>query len=197
MIFKPAATLALALFAALPVSAGVRIVDFETPASFESIANHYAAIGVTFGADVLALQNDDLGPYFSNAPSPLGVMTVVGSDATMNVEGGFLMLSFAYSSLEAIADAVQVWSGLNGTGTMLGSLSLAANATAGGCTDSPLCNFDTVGLGRFSEYAYSVTFGGAAFVAVFDDVTLVPAPATALLAGLGLALAGVASARRR
>ena len=92
---------------------------------------------------------------------------------------------------------MQVWSGFNGTGTLLGSLSLAANATAGGCTDSPLCNFNTLSLGRFSEQAYSVSFGGAAFVAVFDDVTVVPAPATALLAGLGLALAGAASVRRR
>lgn len=206
MTLKPVAAALAALTFALPASAGVLTLDFETPTSFASIDTHYAGgtdgagvaganLGISFGGDVLALQaTDGVTTYFSNAPSGTGAMTVVGSAAVMNVAAGFVALSFAYSSLDAVVDAVQVWSGLDGTGTLLGSFDLMANATDG-CSDSPLCNFDTLQLGGFADLARSVSFGNAALVAVFDDVTVVPVPATALLAALGLA--GVAATRRR
>jgi PEP-CTERM motif len=196
--------LAVSLLATAPAFASVVQIDFETPTSFASIASFYAGgsdgagasgpnLGVRFSDEALALQNDATGTYFSNAPSPLGVMTPVGASAVMDVAQGFVGLSFFYSSLEAAADAVEIWSGLGGTGTLLATLSLANNAQAG-CSDSALCHFDLLSAG-LSQRAYSVTFGGAN-VAVFDNVSLtVPEPATALLVALGLV--GAAASRRR
>ncbi len=206
MKLAAATALALPLFAAAPAFATVITLDFETVGSFASIDTYYAggtdsdgnvgpALGVTFGLDVLGLQNDAAGPYFSNAPSPLGVMTVVGAASTMNVEGGFRSMSFFYSSADAVADAVEIWSGPDGTGALLASLSLSANAQASGCSDSPFCNFDRLSA-ALGTRAYSVTFANASNVAAFDDVALdLPEPTTALLVALGLA--GAALGRRR
>lgn len=207
MIIKCVATLALSAFAALPVSASTVTINFETPTSFASIEAHYAGgtdaagvagpnLGVSFGGDVIGLQSTDgFSTFFSNAPSGSGAMTVVGSAAAMNVADGFLGISLAYASLDAVVAGVQVWSGLDGTGDLLGSFDLLGNAVSG-CNDSAMCNFDTLSRASFAQRAFSVTFANSAFVAVFDDVGLVvPAPATALLALLGLA--AVTTTRRR
>ena len=205
-----AAALAVPLLAAMPAFAVVINVDFETPTSFASIDRHYAGgtdsnglagadLGVAFGLDALALRNDAAGTYFSNAPSPLGVMTAVGGDAAMNVAVGFTTLSVQYSSFASIFNGLQLWSGLNGSGALLASLSLSANAQAGGCSDSPLCNFNGLSAGNFGV-ARSVTFGNAANNAVFDNisVTAVPEPGSALLMALGVAaFIGVRLGRRR
>jgi PEP-CTERM motif len=196
------------LLAAAPVLGSAAMLDFEEPSSFESILSFYAGgadgagvmgpdLGVVFGGDALALRNDALGPYFSNAPTPVGVMTPVGAEATMDVAIGFVSaLGFAYSSSDAVTAAVQVWSGLGGTGNLLASFDLMANAQAGGCSDSAYCNFDSVSL-AFAGVARSVTFGAAAGYAAFDNlsITAVPEPTSALLMALGCA--GLLAARRR
>jgi hypothetical protein len=172
------------------------VLDFETPASFESIANFYESLGAVFTLDALALRNDELGPYFSNAPSPVGVMFAAGTDATMNVEAGFTdQISFSYSASQLVLSAVNVYSGLNGTGTLLASFNLEANAQMG-CSDSPYCRFDRLSS-SFGGVAQSVTFGASFGAAAFDNiaVTVVPEPASALLMALGVA--GLLAARRR
>ncbi len=172
------------------------LIDFEEPTSFESIGSFYDSMGVVFTDDALALQNDELGPYFSNAPSPIGVMFAAGPDATMNVEMGFTdSISFSYSSSELVISAVNVYSGLDGTGKLLASFNLVANAQHG-CSDSPYCRFDSLSS-TFGGIARSVTFGTAANLAAFDDVAIsvVPEPATAVLMLLGVA--GLLAARQR
>lgn len=199
---------ALALFAATPALADSLLLDFETVSSFASISQYYnggadgagnvgPALGISFGGDALGLVNDDLGPYFSHAPSAIGVMAPVGSQATMNVAAGFSgSFSFFYTSSAAVSNAVQLWSGIDGTGTLLASFDLAANAQAGGCSDSPYCHFDQL-AGAFAGTAHSVSFGNAAGAAAFDNVALtaVPEPTSALLMALGVT--GLLLVRRR
>jgi hypothetical protein len=207
--FAPAALLGGLLLSGTTFAAPL-VVDFETPTSFASIAEHYNGgvdsadvagmnLGVSFGLDALALRNDELGPYFGNAPSPVGVLAAVFDDAAMNVAVGFSgLVSFSYASNDA--GEIGVWSGLNGTGTRLGGLSLMANA-AGCDAAAPLCTFASTSFDLGANVARSITFGDAAGItAVFDDVTItaVPEPETYALMGLGLvAVAGIAGRARR
>ena len=189
-------SLAAAALFATPAFAGVITLDFEAAPSFAPIGSTYASSGITFGPDAQGLVNDPLGPYFSNAPSPVGVMFLSGlvvPDAAMNVAGGFYGLSFFYSSALAVVDAVQVWSGLNGTGDLISTFSLSDNATLG-CTDTAYCRWDFLGA-SFSRAAYSVTFGAGTQLAAFDNISVVPEPSSAMLAGL--ALSALLLGRRR
>lgn len=200
-----AAVVLALLVTATPAIAGVTL-DFEGPTSFASIAEYYnggtdsegvpgPGLGVSFGLDALGLKNDEFFTYFSNAPSPLGVMAPVGPDATMNVAGGFTSLSFFYSASDDVIGGVQVWSGLGGQGTLLLSFDLAKNAEAGG--DHPFDHFDRLVSGLLAGTAHSVTFTNAVGFAGFDDITItaVPEPLSAWLAAVGLA--GLLRLRRR
>lgn len=196
---KPLAAALFAAFAIGPVHAAGTLINFETVTSFASIAEFYNGgtdsegnsgpnLGVSFGGDALGLVNDEFSTFFTNAPSPVGVMAPVGAEATMNVVAGFVnTVSFAYSSSAFTLQAVNVWSGLNGTGTLLASFNLTSNAQAGGCSDSAYCHFDTLSS-TFAGVAHSISFGNAAGVAAFDDIsiTAVPEPTSALLLALGL-----------
>ena len=177
---KHTIALAAGLLAVSLAQAGLLLVDFETPSGFASIQEHYNG-----GTDSNGAGGANLGVSF----------TAADADSTMNVAGGFgTGLFFSYSSSQAVLQAVSVWSGLNGTGALLASFDLAANAQAGGCTDTAFCNFDRM-TQYFSGTAQSVTFGAAGTTAAFDNIGAVPEPRSALL--VALALGGVFLARRR
>jgi len=202
--FKIIAALAAGVLCAAPAFSASVTLDFEGASSFQSIDAFYnggvdgggasgANHGVLFGGDALALSNDELGPYFSNAPTPGSILTAVGLDAAMNVASGFSgTASFFYSS--TAATTVGIFSGLNGTGDLLGTFTLLANS-GNGCV-GPLCHWDQASV-DFTGLARSIQFGSAANVAGFDNVSVAPVPLPAAIWLLGSSLLGLAGIRRR
>jgi hypothetical protein len=140
----------------------------------------------------------------SNSSSPPGVIGFLDSDnAYMNVAAGFdTGFSFYYAAAN-VGGTIEVWSGLNGTGTMLASLSLpVTGADCDGIT-SFSC-WDPIGV-TFAGTAMSVNFAGTANQIVFDNVTIgsgtpingVPEPTALGMFGLGTLLLGLFAGMRR
>jgi hypothetical protein len=145
-------------------------------------------LGVSF-VGVSGLSNDPNFTYYTNAPSLQGVAYAYGT-AYMNVAAGVdNALSFSYSSLANLSGAVRAWTGLNGTGTLLGSFDLGTNDIG--------TTYDTWTKATFSfaGTAQSFDFTGSANAVAFDNISAVPVPAAAWLFGTGLAMFG--AARRR
>ncbi|MEI6099741.1 MAG: PEP-CTERM sorting domain-containing protein [Burkholderiales bacterium] len=184
---------AAALFGAAPAFAATPfLVDFESSwGAGTPVDNTYSAIGVTF-TNLLGISNGDgLGPlvggdYYKNAPSPLGTAFVQLDGATnttsyMNVAGGVAgSLTFYYSSPEAVSGAIKAYSGLDGQGTLLGSINLTA-------TDSAYSVWQQATF-SFTGEALSFDLTPTAGIAAFDNIAAVPEPETFafMLAGLGL-----------
>lgn len=155
-------------------------------------------LGVSF-VNVSGLSNDSTFTYYSGAPSPLGTAyahTFAPEDrAFMNVSAGVdSALSFFYSSPLGVLGAVRAYSGLNGSGTLLGTFNLAANA-------SDAYDAWTSVTFAFNGTARSFDLTGAANVVGLDNISAaaapVPEPSTVMLmlAG-GAAMLRVATRRR-
>ncbi len=193
---------ALALFAATPAFAGTSfLVDFENSWVYgTAVDNTYASLGVTF-TNVLGLSNNDGfgslpdGSYYANAPSPLGTAFaqldgVVNTSAFMNVAGGVdNAISFYYSSPVAVTGAIKAYSGLNGTGTLLGTIDLVANSDS-------YSVWTPVTL-SFGGTAQSFDLTASANVVGLDNIAAVPEPGTYAMLLAGLGLLGFAARRSR
>lgn len=183
-------------------------IDFEGVNSFDSIGDYYNGgtdnvgnsgtnHGVSFTPAVMGLANDSVGTYFLNAPSPMNVMFATDDTAFMNVALGFVnAASFYYSSTTSAPNAIQIFSDLNGTGSVLGSFSLNQN-TAQNCPGATYCNFEKTTV-MFSGLAKSISFGGNNGNVAFDDVTITPVPeaSTYAMLALGLGAMGLFARRR-
>lgn len=187
---------ATALLSAAPAFAAPVTFDFETATLGAPIGNvHAADVDFSFAGDLLGVVNDEFSQFFTGAPSPIGVLNPVGPANALNVVSDAALIdgvTFSYST--TAASTVSVWSGLNGTGTQLGSISLAANSAS--CAEStPYCIFQSATL-AFSGLAKSITFDTPYFGA-FDNVQVnaVPVPAAGWL--LMSALAGFGAWRRK
>jgi hypothetical protein len=179
-------------------------------------------LGISFSANATAQKAGSTTTSdgrFENNPSAQSEVLFFSSSttttSTMNYAAGFSGLSFFYSvsgnnsnlgSTPAFTSAtVDIWSGLNGTGTLLDTLALTPVANPASCLThgDVYCNWSLASTGSLNiGTAESVTFGANSTSAFteFDGLALTPAPvplpaaAWLLLSGLA-SLAGVA--RRR
>jgi hypothetical protein len=131
----------------------------------------------------------------SKAPSVIYVPFTSGPAwyMNLNVGGGVQNLSFYYADDAGTAlpagSSVQLYSGANGTGTLLDTISLTANGS--GCARTqPFCAWTAASSGTLPQSVQSAVFtGGGSEYVEYDDIsfTAVPLPAALplLLSGLG------------
>lgn len=161
--------------------------------------------GITFSSNFYGLRSEFQGGSGAFMPDPTGtpVIFITGTNGSpvtgsMTVANGFSSgLNFLYSA--AFQETVTVWSGANGTGTVLATIALAVND--GNCSTVSFCNW-TVAGGSFSGTAGSVTFSGPANTMGLTDITLgqstsaIPEPSSIYLLGTGIVGCGVQGLRR-
>ncbi len=202
---KLASALAAGLLSAAGASAATINLDFAGVTSTASVNNFYNGgtdsagasgtnYGVSFAGSVLDLTNDATVTYFTGGPSNSAIYVNPNDVAgVMNIASGFSgALTLSYSSLGSTT--VNIWSGLNGTGTEQ-TFTLASNddSCAGGA-----CNWTTTSL-DFLGTAKSVDFGSNSGLSLYTNigVTPVPLPASGLLLLLGGSGLGLFGKRRR
>lgn len=198
--------------AVVPSASAATLLTFEGIGSGDTIANYYNGgtggdLGISF-VNGLALVDGDSGGGGNIANEPSGQTVAFfsyGPAYLINVAAGFTdEFGFYYSAYSA--GSVNVYSGLNGTGDVLGTLSLTAQYNTG-CSGDPsgdFCNFTLASVG-FAGTARSISFMGTQNFVVFDDIMFGPlaagaVPETAswgmMILGFGV-IGGAARYRRR
>ena len=210
------------VLAAASAKAGTVVLTFEGLQNNEPVGSYYNGglggfgsgpgpnYGITFGPDSLALISGCCGGSgsFSGAPSmPTIVYFLSGPGDVMDVPAGFTTgFSFYYSAI-VYPGSVSVYSGLDGTGSLLATLDLPVTPSGGApqCTYGAYCPWFPVGV-SFSGTAESAIFSGSANYIGFDNITLgastaggaTPKPATLTLFGsVLLSLVGLVRRRRK
>ncbi|MGZ8411455.1 MAG: PEP-CTERM sorting domain-containing protein [Gemmatirosa sp.] len=206
--------------------AGAQVLTFEgigaPPAATAPIGNFYNGgvgpnYGIEFSPNALAIcldtfvggpcptSNTSRGGLGDPASQGSGLFFLSGSQAYMNRAAGFTTgFSFFYTAVFQTG-SFSVWNGLNGTGSLLASLTLPLTPNGVGlsnCLGNQFCPLFAAGV-SFDGVARSVTFAGVANQITFDDVTfgsatpgtVVPEPGALLLTATGLI--GTFLARRR
>ena len=177
--------------------------------------------GVTFSANASALCLNTAGVSCSNTSrggigdphSQLGALYIpfgTGSSGDIDVAAGFTTgFSFNYSAQNAAA-AIDVYSGLDGTGTLLASVALPVTPSQSGtnpvCDGAAYCPFFPDGV-AFAGTAELIQFvPGTGNDVVLDDVTFgssipgggtTPLPATLPLFAGGAGLLGLLARRKK
>lgn len=217
---------ALALSA--PASAQVVSLNFEGvnatyPSGFAQVLDFYNGgtssdgttgtnYGISFGSNALAICLNSLEVVCSNTsrgglgdPNSQrgGLFFLEGAETFLNFSAGF-QTGFSFNYVGQFTGSVGVYDGLNGTGNLLGTVSLVPNGTNCPAYSSVgFCPFEAAGI-NFSGVGRSIAFGGVANQIVFDDVTFgsaipggVPEPSVWAMLVLGFGTLGAAMRRRR
>ena len=159
--------------------------------------------GITFSSNTITgcvQPNACANTNSALAPSePNVIFFLSGPGDIMDVAGGFTTgFSFYYSSVN-VPGVVDVYSGLDGSGTLLAQLNLPVTPNDGdpGCLGEPYCPYEEFGV-AFAGTAMSVDFSGTANqiggnITLGSDIAPMPEPAAWTLmlvgfGGLGLAL---------
>jgi hypothetical protein len=197
---------------------GTQINPFYNPSNPANGPQYGPADGVVFSSNAEELRSGVNGHApsggsgkFENNPSGVNGVLYFGFSTTttsyLNDANGFIQLSFDYSLLNnssSYDDTVNLYSGLNGTGILLASLSLTPNGTTVACTTTgdEFCTWSLASTGNVGV-AESIYFGGTSSTPLegieFDEVQLTPTPLPAalpLFAG-GLGVMGLLGWRRK
>ncbi len=127
-------------------------------------------LGLVFSSNATAQSEAGAGKFENNPSGQKEVLYFSASNTTtayMDDGGGFYGLSFNYSlsNNTGAPGFAYVYSGLNGTGTLLDTLTLApatSNVQACGSRLDAYCTWQTISTGTLSGKAESVVFSGAA-----------------------------------
>ena len=193
------ALVSLGVISSGQANAAVIVLTFEGVANQTPVGSYYAPDYI-FSPATLALVDSDAGGggNFANEPSANTIMFFTNANnAILNVTNGFSTgFSFFYSS--ATAASVNVWSGLNASGSLLGTIALAPqfDTNCAGDPGGTFCNWTNAGV-TFAGIASSIDFGGTASATGFDDITFgsdvagaVPEPSTWAMLLLGFGAVG-------
>lgn len=216
---KLASALALGLLSAATASADNVTLDFSgTGGNGASVNDFYnggtdstgtvgfSNYGINFAPTVLVVPSSDAdGTYFSGSvpgsatPVANAVFVLPGSTpGYMNVATGFDSFSVAYAAITgSLPTVLNFYSGVNGTGTLLASLSLASNSDS--CAGGQACLWSVATADLNGAIAESVDFSSNASNILFTNVSVnvVPLPASGLLMSFGVAGLALFGVRRR
>jgi len=192
MKLKAALASLAALFAA-PAMAEVVVIDFDNLVNNVYVNTYYAggsdSLGHVGGADQGISFVGFVTASGAGASSSPNYAYANGAAGLINVLDGFTALNFSYGTMAPAT--ISVYSGLNGTGTLLGTGVFNGNAMA-----------FAPGAVAFSGLAHSVRMTATPSHAALDDVAFtmaapIPEPHTWAMLGAGLAIVFVARRRPR
>lgn len=195
------------LFSASAYAHSGELLSFQGLGDLQQVGNFYNGSGlpdtrnlkVTFSSNFFGLRSVFNGGSGEFAATPSGTPAIFINGTTgmqamglMNVARGFSNgLNFYYTAgfTGTQSESVTVWSGSNGSGTVLATITLANNNSS--CTSPTYCTWSSDGV-NFSGTAHSVTFSGPGNELGLADITLgsnataVPEPSSIYLLGSGL-----------